>query len=78
LAQKNITNFERGNITQYLIIEGLDVVWKSTLLADVDVSSFVEPSNVVGMPMRHCWQGDSPSNLYCDEVLATAIDDEMQ
>jgi hypothetical protein len=26
LAQKNITNFERGNITQYLVFEGLDVV----------------------------------------------------
>jgi hypothetical protein len=26
LAQKNITDIQQGNITQYLILEGLDVI----------------------------------------------------
>jgi len=32
-----------GNITQYLIHEGFDVVGKVTLLADVEISSLVKP-----------------------------------
>jgi hypothetical protein len=63
LDQKNITNFERGNITQYLIFEGLDDVWKATLLAVADVASLVEPSDGVGMRVRHYRQGESLENL---------------
>jgi hypothetical protein len=47
LAQKNITNFERSNIAQYLVFEGLDVVRQSTLLADVECKVARE---VVGGP----------------------------
>ena len=36
---KNITNFKWGNITHYLIFEGLDAVGEEILLTDVDVSS---------------------------------------
>jgi hypothetical protein len=49
---KNITNFKGGNITQYLIFEGFDVVVQVTLLADVDVSSLAEPTD--GVWLRMC------------------------
>jgi hypothetical protein len=57
LAQKNITNFERRNITQYLIFEGLDVVRQSTRLADAEIASLAEPSNGVGLWVWRCRQG---------------------
>jgi hypothetical protein len=34
LAQNNITYIKRGNITHYLILEGLDAIGKVTLLAN--------------------------------------------
>jgi hypothetical protein len=54
LAQKNVTNFERSNITEYLTFERLDVVRQSTLLADAEIASLAEPSNGVGLWVRHC------------------------
>jgi hypothetical protein len=47
LAQKNITNIKRGNITYYLILEGFDSIGQATLLVDMEVSSLVKPPNVV-------------------------------
>jgi hypothetical protein len=47
LAQKNITNFQWGNITQYLILEGLDAVGHAKLLADTKISSLEKPLDVV-------------------------------
>jgi hypothetical protein len=35
------------NITQYLILEGLDAIRKATLLVDMKISSLVEPPDVV-------------------------------
>jgi hypothetical protein len=32
LAQNNITNIKRGNITHYLILEGMDAIRQETLL----------------------------------------------
>jgi hypothetical protein len=49
LAQKNITNFERNDITKFLIFEGIGVVQQETLLADADIASLVDPSNGVGL-----------------------------
>jgi hypothetical protein len=57
LAQKNITNFERRKITQYIIFEGLDVVRKLTLLDDMEIASLVEPSNGVGLWVQNYQQG---------------------
>jgi hypothetical protein len=37
LAQKNITNIKRGNITHYLILEGMDAIGHATLLADMKI-----------------------------------------
>ena len=78
LAEKNITNFERRNITQYLVFEGLDVVRQSTLLANAEIASLAEPSNGVGLWMRCCQNGHTIDDLCLDEVLlATAINDEV-
>jgi hypothetical protein len=38
-----------SNITQYLIFEGLDVVGKMTLLADVEISSLEKLVDGVGL-----------------------------
>jgi hypothetical protein len=57
LAQNKITNFERRNITKYLVFEGLDVVREATLLADMRIASLAEPSNGVGLNMRPCQHG---------------------
>jgi hypothetical protein len=51
LSSNNITNFKGGRITQYLIFEGFDVVMQVTLLADMDVSSMVEPTDGVWLRM---------------------------
>jgi hypothetical protein len=56
LAQKNITNFKGGDITQYLIFEGLDVVGKETLLDDAEIDPSAEPSNGVQLWVRCCWK----------------------
>ena len=49
-----ITNFKRSNITQYLICEGLDVVGKVALLADLETSSLVKPPDAIWMRV---WYG---------------------
>jgi hypothetical protein len=56
LSQKNIVNFEWGNITQYLIFEGLDVLGQATLLVEAMVSSLAQPSNGVWLGVWLCWQ----------------------
>jgi hypothetical protein len=62
--KRTLKKFEGGNITQYLLFEGLDVVCQATLLDDGDVTSLVEPSNGVGLRVWHCRQGESLENLY--------------
>jgi hypothetical protein len=47
LDQKNITDIKRGNITHYLILEGMDSIGHATLLADIEISSMVKPPDVV-------------------------------
>jgi hypothetical protein len=47
LAQNNITDIKRANITHYLILEGLDAIRQMALLADTEISSLVKPPNVV-------------------------------
>jgi hypothetical protein len=48
LAQKNITYIKRGNITHYLILEGMDAIGHTTLLVDMKISSMVKLPNVYG------------------------------
>ena len=43
----NTSQTSRGNITQYLICEGLDVVGKAALLANSEISSLVKPPDTV-------------------------------
>jgi hypothetical protein len=45
LTQKNIKNFKGGNITQYLIFEGLDVIGQATLLADEKIAPLAVSSD---------------------------------
>jgi hypothetical protein len=47
LAQNNITDIKRENITHYLILEGLDAIGQAALLADTEISSLVKPPDVV-------------------------------
>jgi hypothetical protein len=47
LAQNNIRDIKRVNITHYLILEGLDAIGHATLLADTEISSLVKPLDVV-------------------------------
>jgi hypothetical protein len=47
LEQNHITDIKRGNITQYLILEGLDSIGQVTLLEDTKISPLVKPPNVV-------------------------------
>ena len=56
VVQNNITNFKWGNITHYLIFEGLNVVIEATFLTDVYVSSMAQPTNVVGLGMWNHWK----------------------
>jgi hypothetical protein len=49
MAQKNITEIKRGNITHYLILEGMDSIGQVRLLANTKISSLVKPPNVVWM-----------------------------
>jgi hypothetical protein len=59
-----LQNFERGNITQYLVFEGLDVVQQVVLLADADVTSLAEPFDGVGLWVWCCRQGESLENIF--------------
>jgi len=47
LAQNNIAVIKRGNITHYLILEGLDAIGQAALLANTKISSLVKPPDVV-------------------------------
>jgi hypothetical protein len=49
LAQKNITNIKRCNITHYLILERMDAIVQETLLAEMKISSLSKPPDVVRM-----------------------------
>jgi hypothetical protein len=57
LAQNNITHIKRGNITHYRILEGLDAIGQTTLLADMKISSLVKPPDVVWMRV---WLSTTP------------------
>jgi hypothetical protein len=54
LAQNNITDIKRGNITHYLILEWMDAIEKETLLDDTNISSLVKPLDVVWMRVWCC------------------------
>jgi hypothetical protein len=56
LAQNNITEIKRGNITLYLILEGMDAIGHATLLADVKISFLVKPPDVVWLQVWCCRQ----------------------
>jgi hypothetical protein len=47
LDQNNITDIKRGNITHYLILEGMDAIGQATLMADIEISSLLKPPDVV-------------------------------
>jgi len=49
LAQENITEIQWGNITQYLILEWIDLVGHAILFFDGKISSLVKPPDVVWM-----------------------------
>ena len=66
LALKNVKNFKSSNITQYLILEGLDSIGKATLLADAYISTLVEPRDVVWLWGWCCWQLQPLDNLCVD------------
>ena len=46
-SDKNITKFNCGNVTQYLIFEALDIILHATLLNNMDVLSLAQPSEGV-------------------------------
>jgi len=50
---KRTSQTSRGAISQYLVSEGLDVVGQMTLLADMEISSLVKPTNGVGLRVRY-------------------------
>jgi hypothetical protein len=54
LAQNNITDIKRGNITHYLIFEGMDAIGHATLLANVKISFVVKPLDVVWLWVWCC------------------------
>jgi hypothetical protein len=56
LAPKNITYMKRGNITHYLILEGMDSIGKVTLLANMNISSLVKLLYVVWLQVWCCQQ----------------------
>jgi hypothetical protein len=58
VAQKNITYIKRGNITHYLILEGMDAIGHVTLLDETKISSLVKPPDVVWILMW-CCMGES-------------------
>jgi hypothetical protein len=60
LAPKKITDIKRGNITHYLILEGITTIGQGTLLADMEIASLVKPPNVVWMQV---WFFDNPKYL---------------
>jgi hypothetical protein len=47
LDQNNITKIKRGNITHYLILEELDAIGQTAMLVDTEISSLVNPTDVV-------------------------------
>jgi hypothetical protein len=56
LAQNDITDINRGNITHHLILEGLDAIGQATLLADTKILSLAKPPDVVWMQVWCCRQ----------------------
>jgi hypothetical protein len=56
LAKNNIKKFKFMNITQYLILEGLDSIGQATLLVDTEISTLDEPLDVVWLWVWHCRQ----------------------
>jgi hypothetical protein len=54
LDQNNITYIKRGNITHYLILEGLDAIGQATLLADTKILSLVKLPDVVWLQVWCC------------------------
>jgi hypothetical protein len=56
LAQKNITNIKKGNITNYLIVEGLDAIGQEALSLDTKISSLVKPPDIVWLQVWCCQQ----------------------
>jgi hypothetical protein len=60
LAQNNITDIKRGNITHYLILKGLDVIGQVALLVDMDIPSLVKPPMLYGC---RCGVVDNPNYL---------------
>jgi hypothetical protein len=63
LSQNNISDIKRGNITHYLILEGLDAIGQATLLADTKILSLVKPPNVVWLRVWCCQQPQLFENL---------------
>jgi hypothetical protein len=45
--QNHIIDIKRGNISHYLIFEGMDAIGQVTLLAETEISSLVKPADVV-------------------------------
>jgi hypothetical protein len=79
LAQKNITEIKRGNITHYLILERMDAIGQETLLDEAKISSLVKPPNVIWLWVWSCRQTQLFEYLSGDEVLlAVSINNEMQ
>jgi len=79
LAQKNIIDIKRGNITHYLILEWMDAIEKATLLANVKISSLVKPLDVVWLWVWCCWQPQLFDDLSWDDILlVVVINNEMK
>jgi hypothetical protein len=79
LDQNNITDIKRGNITHYLILEGLDSIGHATLLVDTEILSLVKPPDVVWLRVWCCRQPQLFDDLILFEVLLDAtINNEMQ
>jgi hypothetical protein len=54
VGQNNITDIERGNITHYLILEGMDGIGQETLLDDTEISSLEKTPDVVWLWVWFC------------------------
>jgi hypothetical protein len=54
LAQNNITNIKGGNITHYLILEGLEAIGQAPLPTDTKIVSPVKPPDVVWLWVWCC------------------------
>jgi hypothetical protein len=79
LAQNNITDIKRGNITHYLILEGMDAIGQEKLMANTKILSLVKPLYFVWLQVWCCRQPQLFDDLSLYQILlVVVINNEMQ